>query len=293
MRAREARSSLQPGAASGVQALVLEREAGGGRQLGHERGVVEQAGPVHDGKDVLAAGAHAGRLAPAGGAGARPRDLGVDPLAAFEAVQQLERRVAERVGEPLAQLAGRGGCADVEDEARQRRACAPGAQPRERDAGGDEREGTRFREPQRAVGLVVGEEAAVEAVDGIDSEQRHGGDRRERARVLPRAAAPATSARAGRVASTANAAVQVAVEREPGATEVVNQACVAGHEQQVGRALHAALRVRVEDGRGREAEHADAADERRLPRRMAAGRPSGRSSSPRSAAAASSGGQAA
>ncbi len=46
--AREARSCSQLPARLGLQPLVLEREPGGRAQLVDQRGVVEQAGAVHE-----------------------------------------------------------------------------------------------------------------------------------------------------------------------------------------------------------------------------------------------------
>ena len=160
-----------------MESLVLEREARRSRELGHERGIVEQAGPVHDRKDILPADAQAGRLAPVAGWQAGLPTFGVDPLTALQSVQQLERRIAERVGEPRAQLAWRRRVTKLEDEARQGGASPPDPQPREPHTGGDQHETTRLRQAQRAIRRVVREEAAVQAVDRASAIERHRGDR--------------------------------------------------------------------------------------------------------------------
>ena len=73
---------------------------------------------MHDRKHLLPADAQSGRLAPADGWQAGLPTFGIDPLTALQSVQQLERRIAERVGEPRPQLAWRRRVAKLEYEAR-------------------------------------------------------------------------------------------------------------------------------------------------------------------------------
>ena len=222
------------------------------------------------------------------------RALGVDPLAAVEAVQQLERRIAERVGEPRAQLAGRRRGADVEHEARQGGTRPAGPPAGERHAGGDQRERAGLGEAQRAVRRVVGEEAAIEAVDRVGAEQRHGGDRRDE-----HGRRPAPPGRRG--ADDADGR-EHGERRGPGrrrARARPARACARALarpsiEQQVGRALRGSPAASGSNTAADASPSSPTPAPKPRPRRRAtAGRSSGRSSSPRSAAAASSGGQAA
>ena len=127
-RARAAQL-LELGAARRVQALVLEREPRGHGDL-RRPAPGRRAGPG-DGRARRPRGRRptmrvASRPWPAGSvAGATVR---VDPaLAVVEPVEELQRRVAERRREPLAQAAGRGRRAEVDHEPGQRRTRAPRA----------------------------------------------------------------------------------------------------------------------------------------------------------------------
>ena len=55
MRAARRAQAVQLRAPDRSQALVLERQARGVRELGGDRGLLEQTGAVHDGRELAAA----------------------------------------------------------------------------------------------------------------------------------------------------------------------------------------------------------------------------------------------
>ena len=110
----------------------------------------------------------------------------VDEQVAVERVGELERRVAERAGERLLELAHRGRVAQLDHEPRDARARLPLAHPRPRDPEREQRERRRLREPQAVVDGVVGEEAARDAVGVVGGDQREvGGGRQQHRRAQP------------------------------------------------------------------------------------------------------------
>ena len=90
-----------------LQALVLDREAGRGGDGAHELGVVAQRAVVHDRAHERARRARPASRRAAGSSSLGQRDrvaAGVDPaLLVLEPVDDLQRAVAQRVGQQLAQ----------------------------------------------------------------------------------------------------------------------------------------------------------------------------------------------
>ena len=181
---------LEPRPRLRLQPLVVEREPGGGADLLEHPGIVEQVGAMGDHRDRPPA-AHERRDRAARRLAERDRAaLRVDEQVALERVGELERRVAERAGQRLLELAHRGRVAQLDHEPCDARARPPLAHPRPCHPERDEREGRRLREPQAVVGGVVGEEAAL---------RRRGRSRRRPARGRRRPApAPARAAAARR-----------------------------------------------------------------------------------------------
>ena len=146
-------------------------------------------------------------------------------------------------------------------------------------------------EPQGAVRRVVGDETALETVDGVGPPQQHRGDRRDEDRRRPRRrAGEARTTRAA--ASSGECQRPGGRQREAGLPERVPESGCVREEQQVGWTLAQPCAAGSNTT-------ADAIPSSPMPlpnataSRTAAGRPSGCSSSPRRAAAASSGGHAA
>ena len=110
---------LDAGAQLGLQPLVLHRQAGGGRDRAQQVGLLGQRHVVQDRADAPVLehdlGPRAHRIAVR-----RQLDrmaVGVDPLAlVLEPEDEIERAVAERVGQPAAQRAGAGRLAERQQQ---------------------------------------------------------------------------------------------------------------------------------------------------------------------------------
>ena len=254
-----------------------------------EARVVEQAAAVHEHGDLAATGHHARGDAVGVTWQGRRLTLRVDPARlTVEAVEQPQRGVAESVRKLASRPPGGGE--------------APRSTTSRASAERARRALTRSQTTPAAT-------SASAAISPTHSARSVGSlDRKPRSR--PGAAAPksASAAAAGTStgaatrppagenrasrpqASTAKAAVQITLSSRPSCPSSCQLSASLVDEEVIGRAVEASLREWVEDRGGGQPEHPQA---RRVgdDQSATAGRPSGRSSGPRNAAWASSGGQ--
>ena len=154
-----------------IQALVLERQASGVGELGGHRGLLEQTGAVHDGRELAAARPQPRDLAIRAGRELRWPAVAVDPPAPHRPGHAADQRgVAERVSQLVAEAARRRRLTKVDDQPGQLGAHAPRSHARPGDAGGDQHERGDLCSQQRAIRGVVGQKATLPAVQGAGSE---------------------------------------------------------------------------------------------------------------------------
>ncbi len=243
--ALEQRDLQQPGARAlelldarsqlGLQRLVGDRERGGGGHRAHEPGLLAQRRVVHDRADALTVALDERRLA----RGVELPQVDRTPFARDEVagsrapVGQLDRRVAERVGDRLAHTAGRDSPAEIPHQRLDGDGTCPiSAHQADQEGIGQHRECEQADRPEHRAGVLQAEQRKGVGAGQPDDEREAGG---QHGRLL-------TAHRRGRLATApqrapAHDADDQRAGREREVVPRVGERRVRRHEERARRAV--------------------------------------------------------
>ena len=184
--------SAQLGQSLGAQPLVLEAQPGCRDDLTNRILVVEQAGAVHQDRDLLAALDEPARRTSGPGRHVHHREIDV-AIGAVDEIRHLQRRVVQPLGQRLAHAAGRCLPVQVDDEAGDAAPHGSRSQQAEPDRDGQCRQTRELHPPQALVRRRTAHEATLEAQDELrghghqveDTDRPHRATRPARRRTHP------------------------------------------------------------------------------------------------------------